>query len=170
MCFQLGWGDPLSCSPYSSLMSFRAVFCLDLPRQRLLLSRNTSRIYCYRPIILRNNSVVPSWFNVNININFTLAYVFAICGALLVPHPLLWDWHFHYYVVPKLCTKYIYSDPYFSRIFLVRWSLSPYSVYLVFSLRRLPTGGFWFIWSPDLRYTQSTVADRSWWRRKISST
>ena len=119
--------------------------CLSSPRRRLLLSRKTSRIDRYGPIILGDNSVVPAWFNVKINIKFTLASVFAICGASFVPHPLLWAWHFHYYVVPKLCTEYIYSAPYFPRLFLIRWSLPPPSVYLASSLRQLPTGGFWFI-------------------------
>ena len=54
-----------------------------------IASRNTSRIDRYGPIILGDNSVVPAWVNVKINIKFTIAFVFAICGASLVPHTLL---------------------------------------------------------------------------------
>ena len=65
--------------------------------------------------------------------------MFEICGALPVPHPLLLAWYFCYYVVPKFCTKYIYSAPYFPCIFLVRWSLPLPSIYLASLLRQLPT-------------------------------
>ena len=40
---------------------------------------------------------------------------------------------------------YLLSSICFTYILLIRWSLPPPSVYLASSLRRLPTGGFWFI-------------------------
>ena len=55
------------------------------PRRQLILSGKTSRIDRYGPIIFGDNSVVPAWVNVNININFTLTSVFGVCGASLIP-------------------------------------------------------------------------------------
>ena len=74
----------------------------------------------YGTIVLIDNTVVPTWFNVKINLTFSF-----FCQSSLVTHVLLWDWHYQNSVLTQLCTMWIYSDPDLPRIFLVRSSSWP---------------------------------------------
>ena len=68
---------------------------------------------------------MPLFLIGSISRSILILCLFAICGYSLVPHPFLWNWHYHNYVLTKLYAKYIYSDPSLTRIFLVRFSSRP---------------------------------------------